>query len=165
MCSKEISDGNHSRIETFDRISDRLSVTKPSASEWLILADRRSVAEEVADIAGSPLSTRDLFQTLRDTPNAIALDMTDYLSRLERLSEGLLGSIPPVKRSGRNPFLLAASSVYVSSAIISKEKGIDNLFTKTEFSREVGIAEYTLRSHLAEIFKGGPEEISCLPSA
>jgi transcription initiation factor TFIIIB Brf1 subunit/transcription initiation factor TFIIB len=89
---------------------------------------------------------------LRLRADAIDLDMKDYLSQLERLSGALLGNVPPVKRSGRNPFLLAASSVYASSTVISKEKGINSLFTKTEFSREVGIAEYTLRSHLAEIF-------------
>ncbi len=89
---------------------------------------------------------------LRVRADAVDLDMKDYLSRLERLSGDLLGNVPPVKRSGRNPFLLAASSVYASSTVISKEKGMSSLFTKTEFSREVGIAEYTLRSHLAEIF-------------
>lgn len=89
---------------------------------------------------------------LRVRANAADLDVSDYLSRLGHLSEALLGSIPPVKRSGKNPFLLAASSVYASSTVISKERGMNNLFTKTEFSREVGIAEYTLRSHLADIF-------------
>lgn len=89
---------------------------------------------------------------LKMRARAVNLDMEDYLSRLECLSGRLLGGVPPVKRSGRNPFLLAASSVYVSSTIISRDKGIANLFTKTEFSREVGIAEYTLRSHLADIF-------------
>jgi len=89
---------------------------------------------------------------LRARAVAVNLDIDDYLSRLERLSGDLLESVPPVKRSGRNPFLLAASSVYVSNAVLSRERGINSLFTKTEFSREVGIAEYTLRSHLAEIF-------------
>jgi transcription initiation factor TFIIIB Brf1 subunit/transcription initiation factor TFIIB len=100
---------------------------------------------------------------LRMRADAIDLDMNDYLSRLERLSGDLLESVPPVKRSGRNPFLLAASSVYASSTVISKEKGINSLFTKTEFSREVGIAEYTLRSHLAEIFNKELEKTSCPP--
>lgn len=89
---------------------------------------------------------------LRVRACAVDLDMGDYLSRLARLSAELLGHVPPIKRSGKNPFLLAASSVYVSSTVVLKEKGIGSLFTKTEFSREVGIAEYTLRSHLAEIF-------------
>lgn len=89
---------------------------------------------------------------LRLRANAIDLDLNDYLAQLERLSGDLLGCVSPLKRSGRNPFLLAASSVFVSSTVILKEKGINNLFTKTEFSREVGIAEYTLRSHLTDIF-------------
>lgn len=83
---------------------------------------------------------------------AIPLDMGDYLSELEHTSKSLLMGVPQVKRGGRNPFLLAASAVYASSAIISRERGIGVLFTKSEFSKEVGIAEYTLRSHLTDIF-------------
>jgi len=89
---------------------------------------------------------------LRVRADAIELNMDDYLSELEHLSRDLLVNVPPVKRGGKNPFLLAASSVYASSTRLSKERGIENLFTKTEFSKEVGIAEYTLRSHLSEIF-------------
>jgi transcription initiation factor TFIIIB Brf1 subunit/transcription initiation factor TFIIB len=83
---------------------------------------------------------------------AVHLSTDFYFAELSAISKELLSQIPPPKRSGKNPFLLAASAVYEGSSTISKRYMFPQLFTKVQFSKDVGIAEYTLRSHLASVF-------------
>jgi transcription initiation factor TFIIIB Brf1 subunit/transcription initiation factor TFIIB len=83
---------------------------------------------------------------------AAKMDPDEYFTELGLYSKDLLSSIPPPRRSGKNPFLLAASAVFASGTIIAKRHDVPNIFTKTQFSKDVGIAEYTLRSHLTSVF-------------
>ncbi len=80
------------------------------------------------------------------------MDPENYFERLAALSKDLLSSISPIERSGKNPFLLAASAVYVASTILSNHRGQCTIFTKVQYSKDVGIAEYTLRCHIRTIF-------------
>lgn len=131
------------------RISPRLLArTLCSASNIMPVRKFRNCEEYVGKVLSILLDS----PFLKVRADALKLNLSEYLSDLERVSADLLTGIPPVKRSGKNPFLLAASSVYASSKLVSRWRGITPLFTKTEFSKEVGIAEYTLRSHLAEVF-------------
>jgi transcription initiation factor TFIIIB Brf1 subunit/transcription initiation factor TFIIB len=90
--------------------------------------------------------------------SAAKMDGNEYFNQLEALSKDILSKISPPKRSGKNPFLLAASAVYVSGTVIAMRDDKPNIFTKTQFSKDVGIAEYTLRSHLSTVFER-PEKI------
>lgn len=81
------------------------------------------------------------------------MDPEEYFERLAKISKDLLSSISPINRSGKNPFLLAASAVYVASTILSGQPGHCTIFTKVQYSKEVGIAEYTLRCHIRTIFE------------
>ncbi|MCX8182573.1 MAG: hypothetical protein N3D12_05590 [Candidatus Methanomethyliaceae archaeon] len=81
------------------------------------------------------------------------MDPDDYFNMLTKISKDLLSSISPIHRSGKNPFLLAASAVYVASTILSGQPGQCTLFTKVQYSKDVGIAEYTLRCHIRTIFE------------
>lgn len=82
-----------------------------------------------------------------------SMDVDEYFSQLEFFSKELLSKVPPTKRAGKNPFLLAASAVFMASSIIARKRNISNVFTKVQFSKDVGIAEYTLRSHLSTVFE------------
>lgn len=83
----------------------------------------------------------------------IGMHPDDYFERLSKLSKSLLSSISPIHRSGKNPFLLAASAVYVASTLLSDRPGQCTIFTKVQYSKDVGIAEYTLRCHIRTIFE------------
>ncbi|MGQ9759837.1 MAG: TFIIB-type zinc ribbon-containing protein [Candidatus Methanomethylicaceae archaeon] len=83
----------------------------------------------------------------------MGMDPDDYFERLAKLSKSLLLSISPIRRSGKNPFLLAASAVYVSSTLLSGRPGRCTIFSKVEYSKEIGIAEYTLRCHIRTVFE------------
>jgi transcription initiation factor TFIIIB Brf1 subunit/transcription initiation factor TFIIB len=72
---------------------------------------------------------------------------------LESLSKELLSNVPPNRKAGKNPFLLAGSAVFMASSLIARDRNIPNVFTKVQFSKDVGIAEYTLRSHLCGVFE------------
>lgn len=80
----------------------------------------------------------------------------DFFEQLQEQSKELLSRLPPSKRSGKNPFLLAASAVFKVSVQITSSIGTDNVITKSEFSKHVGIAEYTLRSHLTGLYRPTP---------
>ncbi|TDA39604.1 MAG: hypothetical protein DSO08_01690 [Candidatus Methanomethylicota archaeon] len=81
------------------------------------------------------------------------MDPDDYFGMLTKISKDLLSSLSPIHRSGKNPFLLAASAVYVASTILSGQLGRCTIFTKVQYSKDVGIAEYTLRCHIRTIFE------------
>lgn len=76
----------------------------------------------------------------------------EYYEALMATSKSLLASLPPTRRSGKNPYLLAASAVFMANELIAKSKSAENILTKSQFSREVGIAEFTLRNHLSSVF-------------
>lgn len=80
----------------------------------------------------------------------------EFFEQLYEHSKELLSRLPPSKRSGKNPFLLAASAVFETSAQITSNRGTGNIITKSEFSKYVGIAEYTLRSHLTGLYRATP---------
>jgi len=82
---------------------------------------------------------------------ASKIDVDDYFNQLELSSKELLSKTPSKKRAGKNPFLLAASAVFMSSSMIAKRCDSQNFFTIQQFSKDVGIAEYTLRSHLTNV--------------
>ncbi|MDD1775749.1 MAG: hypothetical protein LUP94_00165 [Candidatus Methanomethylicus sp.] len=90
------------------------------------------------------------YVTVRIQANGI--DQEQYFSEIQKISRELLSEIPPPRRSGKNPFLLAASAVYKASVIISNRFNSPQIFTKVQFSKDVGIAEYTLRSHISTVF-------------
>ncbi|MEM2128325.1 MAG: hypothetical protein QXN86_01530 [Candidatus Methanomethylicaceae archaeon] len=81
------------------------------------------------------------------------MDPDEYFNKLAETSRDLLSSISPIHRSGKNPFLLAASAVYFASTILSGQPGQSKIFTKVQYSKDVGIAEYTLRCHIRTIFE------------
>jgi transcription initiation factor TFIIIB Brf1 subunit/transcription initiation factor TFIIB len=105
-----------------------------------------------------------VIQKLRAAPyipvriSAANMNTDEYFNQLEALSKEILSKISPPKRSGKNPFLLAASAVFVSGTVIAMRNDSPSIFTKTQFSKDVGIAEYTLRSHLSTVFER-PEQI------
>ncbi|MDH7555656.1 MAG: hypothetical protein ACQXXL_00635 [Candidatus Methanosuratincola sp.] len=85
----------------------------------------------------------------------IGFEPDEYFERLLSLSKALLAGLPPPRRSGKNPYLLAASAVFLANKILAESRSTETILTKSQFSKDVGIAEYTLRSHLSTVFTGG----------
>lgn len=85
----------------------------------------------------------------------IGFEPDEYFERLLSLSKALLAALPPPRRSGKNPYLLAASAVFLANKILAESRSAESILTKSQFSKDVGIAEYTLRSHLSTVFTGG----------
>ncbi len=79
-----------------------------------------------------------------------------YFEDLERTAKDLISSVPPNKRSGKNPFLIAASAVFAASSLIAARSNTEDIFTKAQYSKDIGIAEFTLRNHLSSIFNIKP---------
>ncbi|MBC7120068.1 MAG: hypothetical protein H5T33_00585 [Candidatus Methanosuratus sp.] len=84
----------------------------------------------------------------------LGFEPEDYFERLLILSKSLLSKLPPPRRSGKNPYLLAASAVFMANATLAESRSAENILTKSQFSKDIGIAEYTLRSHLSTVFTG-----------
>lgn len=84
----------------------------------------------------------------------IGFEPDEYFERLLSLSKALLAGLPPPRRSGKNPYLLAASAVFLANKILAESRSTETILTKSQFSKDVGIAEYTLRSHLSTVFTG-----------
>jgi len=84
-----------------------------------------------------------------------------YFAELEGTAKDLISRIPPNRRSGKNPFLIAASAVFASSVLLASRSNTENVFTKSQYSKDVGIAEFTLRNHLSTIFNMKPAACVC----
>ncbi|MDI9644393.1 MAG: hypothetical protein QFX35_04135 [Candidatus Verstraetearchaeota archaeon] len=82
----------------------------------------------------------------------IGFEPEEYFRSLCDTSRMLLTSLPPPRRSGKNPYLLAASAVFVANEMMARSRSRESIVTKSQFSKDIGIAEYTLRSHLSTIF-------------
>ncbi len=87
-----------------------------------------------------------------------------YFAELEQTAKDLISRIPPHKRSGKNPFLLAASAVFASSILIASKAKAENIFNKAQYSKDVGIAEFTLRNHLSSLFNVKPVAACVCPA-
>jgi len=92
----------------------------------------------------------------------IGFEPDDYFQRLLSLSKVLLAGLPPPRRSGKNPYLLAASAVFLANKILAESRSAESILTKSQFSKDVGIAEYTLRSHLSTVFTNGASQSKML---
>jgi len=84
-----------------------------------------------------------------------------YFEDLERTAKDLISSVPPNKRSGKNPFHIAASAVFAASSLIAARSNTEDIFTKAQYSKDIGIAEFTLRNHLSSIFNVRPAARAC----
>jgi len=133
------------------RISLRILAKTVSYASNLIPMKKFRRSEEFTSRIICKLRTS---RAINSRVQASGVDPSRFFAELEQDSKSLLQRIPPTKRSGKNPFLLAASSIYVASMGLEERYKVSAL-SKTQFSKEAGIAEYTLRSHLVTVFGVG----------
>lgn len=154
-------------IEAFARQNYRISLR--------VLAKNLSYAENIMPVQ-SKFRQPDEFvgriiEKLREIPCvSVRISLSNavpekYFSDLAQNAKELIYQIPLHKRSGKNPFLLAASAVFASSVHIATKSKKENIFSKAQYSKDVGIAEFTLRNHLSSLFDIKPAPMCILTPA
>lgn len=154
-------------VDAFARQNYRISLR--------VLAKNLSYAENIMPVQ-SKFRQPDEFvgkviEKLREIPCVnVRISLSDtvpeaYFKDLAHNAKALISQIPPHKRSGKNPFLLAASAVFASSVHIAIKSKRENIFNKAQYSKDVGIAEFTLRNHLSSLFDIKPAPVCvCVPA-
>jgi len=57
------------------------------------------------------------------------------------------------RRKGRNPYILAAASIYAAAKKIARRFGVKRLFTQKLVAKSSGVAEYSVRDHYCALLK------------
>lgn len=81
------------------------------------------------------------------------IDPERYFVLLEKISYKILNFIDERFRLGKNPYLLAVSTVYVSDKIVAKRLQSKPLLSQKLLSAYLGSTEYTIRHHSKSILK------------
>lgn len=81
------------------------------------------------------------------------IDHREYFLLLERESYRILCFMDDKLKLGKNPYLLAVSTVYVSDKIITKKLGLRPMLSQKLLSIYLGSTEYTIRHHSKVIMK------------
>ena len=83
----------------------------------------------------------------------IHLEVEKYTQLLLKTSVLILKELSKTIKNGRNPVILAGTTIYCADKIIAKKNGVRKLLTQKIVSRATGIAEYSIRDHFVKIFK------------
>ncbi len=84
---------------------------------------------------------------VRSRLEKIGINEFKYTKELLRVSSSILKSIPNEKRGGRNPYILAAATIYAADQKIAKLWNHRPLLTQHLLSQITDTAEYSLRDH------------------
>ncbi|MFQ6085505.1 MAG: hypothetical protein ACE5OY_04475, partial [Candidatus Bathyarchaeia archaeon] len=76
-----------------------------------------------------------------------------YEERLLTTSLSILRSLHNASRGGRDPYALAASTVYAANKRLAKEDRDTPTLTQKLVARACGVAEYTIREHWIELLR------------
>lgn len=82
------------------------------------------------------------------------IDINEYSSLLLNTSLKILKYIPKTKVMSRNPFILAASIIYMADIIIAHKNNHKKILTQKIISRATSVAEYSIRDHYINLLKG-----------
>lgn len=77
-----------------------------------------------------------------------------YEERLLRTGFDILRGIDSVDRGGRDPYALAASTIYAADRKLASSRRAKPQLTQKIVSRASGVAEYTIREHWVELLRG-----------
>lgn len=77
-----------------------------------------------------------------------------YEERLLATSLDILRGIDGVDRGGRDPYALAASTIYAADRKLASSRRAKPQLTQKIVSKASGVAEYTIREHWVELLRG-----------
>jgi transcription initiation factor TFIIIB Brf1 subunit/transcription initiation factor TFIIB len=85
--------------------------------------------------------------------NESGITAEEYKCSILSAALSMLGELDSSMRGGRNPFILAVSSIYAADRRISESRGIRPILTQRILARATGTAEYSLRDHFCSLLK------------
>ncbi|WXG45753.1 MAG: hypothetical protein WED05_03555 [Candidatus Atabeyarchaeum deiterrae] len=81
------------------------------------------------------------------------LNVGEYQSTILSIALSIFRVMSMAARGGRNPFILAASTVYAADRRLSQERGTKPVLTQRTLANATGTAEYSLRDHFCSLLK------------
>jgi len=79
--------------------------------------------------------------------------LEEYRMKLVKFSKFILGKMDKRVRGSRNPFIMAATTIYCADRIISFKFKTKKILTQKIASEAMDIPEYSIRDHFVKIFK------------
>nr|MDO8111009.1 hypothetical protein [Candidatus Sigynarchaeota archaeon] len=80
-------------------------------------------------------------------------DVTPYINTLSAWATRILDAIPKAVKLGRNPFILAAASIYAADAVMARATSTKRVLTQAILARATGMGYYSIRDHYCEVIK------------
>jgi hypothetical protein len=85
----------------------------------------------------------------------LRIRVSEFEEELFKVSSSLLRRLNYVKRGGHSPLTLAVSAIYAAERrVLAKARGRKLILTQKLLSAISGVAEYSIREHYKELFKG-----------
>ncbi|MFB0544762.1 MAG: hypothetical protein ACETVN_03525 [Asgard group archaeon] len=81
------------------------------------------------------------------------IDSLEYKQALLSVCKKILEKIPPQKRGGRDPYIMAAATVYAADKCISKIHQAGAILTQRLLAKITDVAEYSIREHFLKVLK------------
>jgi transcription initiation factor TFIIIB Brf1 subunit/transcription initiation factor TFIIB len=85
--------------------------------------------------------------------NESRISVEEYECGIHSAALSMLKELDSSIRGGRNPFILAVSSIYAADRKVSESRGIKPILTQRILARATGTAEYSLRDHFCSLLK------------
>lgn len=82
------------------------------------------------------------------------MDIEEYRFNALSAAISILKELSQSARGGRNPFILAVSSIYAADRKISEARKMKSVLTQKILAKATGTAEYSLRDHFCSLLKG-----------
>lgn len=81
------------------------------------------------------------------------IDVEEYKCSILSTALSILKELDLSRRGGRNPFILAVSSIYAADRKLSELRGTRPVLTQRILAEATGTAEYSLRDHFCSLLK------------